>query len=43
MLVSIDEEEDWTNVALSSVFPRVYSLLEGPGWEVIGEEGVFKS
>ncbi|KAJ4359679.1 uncharacterized protein N0V89_000235 [Didymosphaeria variabile] len=43
MLVSIEEEEDWTHVALSSVFPRVYSLLEGPGWDVIGREGVFNS
>jgi hypothetical protein len=42
MLVSIEEEEDWTHVALSLVFPRVYSLLEGPGWDVIGGEGVFK-
>ena len=41
MLVSIEAEEGWRHVALSSVFPRVYSLLEGPGWDVIPKEGIF--
>ena len=42
-LVSIEEEEDWTHVGLSYVFPRVYALLDGPGWDVIGGEGVFRN
>jgi hypothetical protein len=34
-LVSVEKEEGYTNVGVSSIFPRVYSLLESPGWVVI--------
>jgi hypothetical protein len=34
-LVSADKKERYTFVAVSCIFPRVYSLLESPGWECI--------
>ena len=34
-LVSVEVEEGYTNVGVSSIFPRVYSLLESPGWIVV--------
>jgi hypothetical protein len=34
-LVSADKKERYTSVAVSSIFPRVYSLPELPGWKVV--------
>jgi hypothetical protein len=31
-LVSLDEEEGEQLVGLSYLVPRIYTLLEGPGW-----------
>lgn len=31
-LVSLDEEEGEQFVGLSYLVPRIYTLLEGPGW-----------
>lgn len=44
-LVSIDMEEDYTKVALSSVFQRVFSLLAALDWEGVdvGTQDVFNS
>jgi hypothetical protein len=39
-LVSLDEDEDYQMVGLSYLVPRIYTLLEGPGWENIVEDGV---
>ena len=39
-LVSLDEDEDTQCVGLSYLVPRIYTLLEGPGWENIVEDGV---
>lgn len=39
-LVSLDEDEDYQMVGLSYLVPRIYALLEGPGWENIVEDGV---
>jgi hypothetical protein len=35
-----DEDEDYQMVGLSYLVPRIYTLLEGPGWENIVEDGV---
>jgi hypothetical protein len=34
-LVSAEKEKGYTNVEVSLIFPRVYSLLESPGWDVV--------
>jgi len=34
-LVSVEKEKGHTNVEVSLIFPRVYSLLESPGWDVV--------
>ena len=39
-LVSLDEDEDSQLVGLSYLVPRIYALLEGPGWENIVEDGI---
>lgn len=39
-LVSLDEDEDSQLVGLSYLVPRIYTLLEGPGWENIVEDGI---
>ena len=47
MLVSANKQEDVVHVAVSSIFPRVYSLLEASLWDVIQqgaeERGVFNN
>ncbi|KAI8939244.1 hypothetical protein NX059_005070 [Plenodomus lindquistii] len=40
VLVSLDEEEDYQHVGLSYLVPRIYTLLEGPGWENFACDGV---
>jgi hypothetical protein len=37
-LVSANRKEGYTLVCLSSLVPRVYSLLDGCGWENFAEE-----
>lgn len=39
-LVSLDEDEDFQIVGLPYLVPRIYTLLEGPGWQNIVEYGV---
>ncbi|KAF3000784.1 hypothetical protein E8E13_005467 [Curvularia kusanoi] len=39
-LVSLDEDEDYQDVGLSYLVPRIYALLAGPGWENIVVDGV---
>jgi hypothetical protein len=39
-LVSLDEDEGDQNVGLSYLVPRIYTLLEGPGWENFATDGV---
>jgi len=43
-LVALDPEDGQQFVSLSHVFPRVYSLIDGIGFDHIqtGEEGVFQ-
>ncbi|KAF2444762.1 hypothetical protein P171DRAFT_472763 [Karstenula rhodostoma CBS 690.94] len=42
-LISMDEEEEYTSVALQAIFPRAFSLLAGLDWEGAdaGMDGVF--
>lgn|SRR5690242_15348967 len=39
-LVSLDEDEGFQHVGASFLVPRIYSLLEGPGWENFAVDGV---
>ena len=39
-LVSLDEDEETQNVGLSYLVPRIYTLLDGPGWENFATDGV---
>jgi len=44
-LISVDPEEGATAVGLSFLLPRVYSLLEAPGWHIVkvGEEDIYRN
>lgn len=37
-LVSVETEEGYTNVGVSTIFPRVYPLLESPRWILVDVE-----
>lgn len=39
-LVSLDEDEGYQLVGASYLVPRIYSLLESPGWDDFAVDGV---